>query len=302
MICELLLRYCKKNCAQNVTRLAAATSGKGRLPGDISPELKCITWFQTDQLSFMKVPHRSMAGHSKWQNIKHIKQAKDAARANTFSKLSRQMKVAVILGKSADPKFNNQLAHLVELARQANMPNSKIESVIKGSENSKDVMTSLTLDAKGPGNCFLIIEILSDSVNRTRNNLKYELSKFGATFVDGSVKYAFKYKGIVNVDPIASHLSLEDAVDNAIEVGAEDVVAATEDSGENVLQFQCEPREFYNVKTALTSKGYTLRSSGLCYIPQVKVSLTDEQLNVMSRICEVLEEHPDVVKFYDNVE
>lgn len=262
--------------------------------GRWSPQLLSSQW--------SKVPQRTMAGHSKWQNIKHIKEAKDAEKANTFSKLSRQIKVAVQMGKSADPRFNNQLAHLVEVARQANMPISKIEALIKGSESSKDVMTSLTIEAMGPGGCFIIIEVLTDKVNRARNNLKYVLSRVGTTIVDGSAAHAFKYKGVVHVDPSGSNLTLENAVDLAIEVGAEDVVDATEDDGQSVLQFQCEPREFYNVKTALASKSFAVRSSGLRYLPQLKVSLNDDQLNVMSRVCEVLEEHPDVVKFYDNIE
>ncbi|KAG8566833.1 hypothetical protein GDO81_013385 [Engystomops pustulosus] len=162
------------------------------------------------------------AGHNKWSKVKHIKGPKDAARSRLFAKLTMMIKVAVKEGGS-NPDFNPYLYQLVEQARQRNMPKTSIEAAIKGADKAKPTSYAL-YQARGPGGCSLIIEILTDNTNRSFSELRLLLNKNGGTHTD--VLHCFNKKGVVTVqtqDRDGKPVQLEQALDLAIQAGAEDV-------------------------------------------------------------------------------
>ncbi|GAB6033395.1 Translational activator of mitochondrially encoded cytochrome c oxidase I [Chamberlinius hualienensis] len=243
---------------------------------------------------------RGMAGHSKWANIKHTKEAKDLARSQVFTKLARIIKVAISAGKSANPKANDYLANAIEEAKRQQMPVAKIEAIIKGEADKPSL--NYVMELVGPGGCFMIIDIQTDSIPRTKNNLKFEFNKIGTPLNESNVMHAFDRKGIIQVDPKASGINIDNAVDVAIEVGAEDVIETVADDDTKVLQFVCDPREHHIVRTELVKRGCEVVSTELTYLAKHKVPLREGDMKTMEKLMSVLNEREYVAAIYDNVE
>ncbi|XP_008312258.1 translational activator of cytochrome c oxidase 1 isoform X2 [Cynoglossus semilaevis] len=186
----------------------------------------------------------------------------------------------------------------MEVCRSKNMPKASVDNAIKSAEKAK-AASQMVYEARGPGGCLLLIEILTDNLNRTRHEMKFLLSKNGAALSEG-VRHGFTRKGVVT--SLAKTLSLERALELAIEAGAEDVQETEDEEEQPLLKFICDIVELKNVRTALESEGMSIVSSGVECIPRNMSSLNEEQLNVAASLLEALQNCPDVVRVWDNIQ
>ncbi|KAI0219206.1 Translational activator of cytochrome c oxidase 1 [Lamellibrachia satsuma] len=180
-----------------------------------------------------------MAGHSKWANIRHIKASKDSEKQRVSSKIAQRIKVVVREGGSADPKYNFLLARLLEDAKAKDVPKTTIENALKGLAKTKDKGSVVYVQAKGVGNCLLMVETFTEKSQRTRQEVQHVMKKFGGTIGDsGLAQHSFHHKGCVYVpmENTEKKLTLDEAMDVAIETGAEEVEETHDDDGNRVLK------------------------------------------------------------------
>ncbi|KAL4617788.1 translational activator of cytochrome c oxidase 1 [Arapaima gigas] len=237
------------------------------------------------------------AGHNKWSKVKNVKGPKDAVRSQMFLKLTLMIRVAVREGGS-NPEFNPQLASLVEQCRTKNMPKATIEAAIKGAEKQK-AGTSQIYEARGPGGSVLLVEVLTDNNARTHQQLKYLIQKHGGSICDGA-RHSFARKGVVVA--AGEGVSAERALELAIEAGAEDVRETEDEEEKPLLQFVCEPSSLRSVRAALESLGLSTQSAALEFVSCNHAVLPLEQLEAASLLLTALNEHPDVVRVWDNIQ
>ncbi|KAM5135560.1 translational activator of cytochrome c oxidase 1 [Mantella aurantiaca] len=244
----------------------------------------------------------AFAGHNKWSKVKHIKGPKDAERARVFAKLAMMIKVAVREGGS-NPDFNTHLHNLYEQCRQRNMPKSSIEAAIKGADKSKSTSYAL-LQARGPGGASLLIELLTDNTNRSFSDIKFIINKKGGTPTDGA-RHCFTKKGVVTVqtyDKDGSPVSMEQALEFAIQAGAEDVQESQDEEDKDVYKYICEVPSLHEVRLQLSTLGMVPISSAPEYLPTLTVQVSDSDKEQLFRLIELLNNHSDVLRIYDNVE
>ncbi|XP_076327124.1 putative transcriptional regulatory protein Pmob_0807 [Tachypleus tridentatus] len=249
------------------------------------------------------VLRRGMAGHSKWQNIRHIKGSKDIMRAKIFDKLSRLMRQAVIDGGSADPKRNSKLASLIEKARSNNMPSATIDGVLKKALNKK-TKTSI-IEVMGPGGCSLIVTVETDNLSRLIHEIKQSCRKYSSFILDeGRAKVLFDEKVIIRAGKTKDGVAIDHgvAIEDAIESGAEDVQEMENEDGIPNLQFISSPAEFPKVKKYLEQAKYPIEETGLEFLPHARVPLSEEHMQLTGQLINLLEDIPDVVKIFDNIE
>ncbi|XP_073438512.1 translational activator of cytochrome c oxidase 1 [Dendrobates tinctorius] len=243
------------------------------------------------------------AGHNKWSKVKHIKGPKDAARSRLFTKLTMMIKVAVREG-GPNPDFNPLLYQLVEQGRQRNMPKASIEAAIKGVDKSKPTSYAL-YQARGPGGCSLIIELLTDNTSRSFSDLRLLLNKNGGSHAD--TLHCFNKKGVVTVqtqDQDGKPVQMEQALELAIQAGAEDVeeMQDEEEEEKDVFKYICDPSTLRNVHNQLIALGLVPISSGPEYLPNITVQLSDTDKERVFKLLELIKDQPDVMRVYDNIE
>ncbi|KAM4033306.1 translational activator of cytochrome c oxidase 1 isoform 1-T2 [Anomaloglossus baeobatrachus] len=242
------------------------------------------------------------AGHNKWSKVKHIKGPKDAARSRLFARLSAMIKVAVREG-GPNPDFNPQLYQLVEQGRQRNMPKASIEAAVKGADKSKPTSFAL-YQARGPGGCSLIIELLTDNTSRSFADLKLLLNKNGGTHTDAL--HCFNKKGVVTVQTQnrdGKPVQMEQALDLAIQAGAEDVEEMQDEEEEkDVYKYICDSSALRDVRNQLIALGLVPISSGPEYLPNITVQLSDTDKERVFKLLELIKDQPDVMRVYDNIE
>ena len=239
-----------------------------------------------------------MAGHSKWNNIKHRKGKEDAKRAKIFTKLGRNIMVATKEGGS-DPEFNPALKAAIEKAKASNMPNDNIERAIKrgAGELGADNFEEIVYEGYGPSGIAVFVECLTDNRNRTAPEIRHAFDKFGGNLgQSGSVTFMFDRKG--------STIERDDSIDEdelmmlAIDLGAEDFEA--EEEGFEIIT---EPGDFDKVRDGLAEAGYKFAMAELTHIPQTTVKLTDpDDIKNMEKLIDALEDNDDVQEVYHNWE
>ncbi|MBE0545623.1 MAG: YebC/PmpR family DNA-binding transcriptional regulator [Verrucomicrobia bacterium] len=239
-----------------------------------------------------------MAGHSKWAKVKHFKGAIDAKRGKIFSKLSREITIAVKLA-GGDPAMNPRLRMVLLKCRGANMPNDNIERAIKkglgGGEGAS--FEDLTYEIYDPNGVALLVEVSTDNRNRTAAEIRSIATKSGGSIATpGSVSRLFQRKGQIIVPREAAE---EDALmELALEAGAEDFKAETQ--GYEILT---EPAQFEAVHKQLEVKGIKCDAAAVTSLSTVTVPLTGESnMAAVNRLIEALEEHDDVKEVYSNAE
>ncbi|XP_028674682.1 translational activator of cytochrome c oxidase 1-like [Erpetoichthys calabaricus] len=241
------------------------------------------------------------AGHNKWSKVKNIKGPKDAARSRLFMKFAMMIRLAVKDG-GANPEFNQHLANVIEQCRAKNMPKASIEAAIKGTDKSNASVYSL-YEARGPGGSSLLIEVLTDNSTRSHQAIKHILGKNGGSMCNGA-RHNFERKGVVLAaaeDHEKSMVPLERALELAIEAGAEDV-RDTEDEERPLLQFVCDVSSVHSVRESLSALGVQTVSASLEYVPCTMAQLSDADLQLASRLIELLNDSQDVLRVYDNIE
>lgn len=240
-----------------------------------------------------------MSGHSKWHNIQKTKGAQDAKRAQAFTKISKEMIVAVKEGGSADPLNNSRLATVITKAKAANMPNDNIKRVLEkaaGAGNA-DSFETITYEGYGPCGVAVIVETMTDNRNRTAANMRHNFDKFGGNMgTAGCVSWSFDRKGVLVIDNEDEDYEEDTVMMDALDAGAADMEA----SGD-VFEITCEPDDFNAVADALTAKGYRFVSAQIEMVPQnYSAASGEENLKNLEKLLDAMEDDDDVQNVWNN--
>lgn len=239
-----------------------------------------------------------MSGHSKWKNIMHKKEKTDAQRAKIFTKIGKEMAVAVKEG-GPDPVSNSKLASLIAKAKANNVPNDNIDRIIKkaSSADSADY-EEIVYEGYGPCGVAVIVEATTDNRNRTASEVRHYFDKFGGNLgTTGCVSFMFEEKGVIVIENDGK-IDEDKLMEDALEAGAADF--ASEDG---VFEISTETDDLEAVRAALADKGYTIASADTDKVPSSYVTLTGEDdLKNMNKLLEALEDNEDVIEVYHNWE
>lgn len=238
-----------------------------------------------------------MSGHSKWKNIMHKKEKTDAQRAKIFTKIGKEISIAVKEG-GPNPASNSKLKDLIAKAKANNVPNDNIDRIIKkASSDDAANYEEITYEGYGPCGIAVIVETATDNRNRTASDIRHYFDKFGGNLgQSGCVSFLFEKKGVILLD--AEDLDEDVLMEIALEAGASDF--AKED---DVFEIYTEPDDLSAVRETLEEKGYQIQSADLDMIPASYVRLTDEtDIKHMNLLLEHLDEHDDVQNVYHNWE
>ena len=240
-----------------------------------------------------------MSGHSKWHNIQKTKGAADAKRSQAFTKVAREIIVAVKTGGSGDPANNSRLATVIAKAKAVNMPNDNIKRTIERALGSGtgDNYESVVYEGYGPSGVAVIVEALTDNRNRTASDVRHAFDKFGGNMgATGCVSWSFDHKGVIVIDNEDGDLDEEAVMMDALDAGAADMAADGP-----VFEITCEPDDFNAVTKALEEKGYAFASAAIEMVPQNYVKLTSEDdIKNMTKLIDLLEDNDDVQNVYHN--
>jgi YebC/PmpR family DNA-binding regulatory protein len=243
-----------------------------------------------------------MSGHSKWAQIRRSKGVNDARRGQLFTRLGREIAVAVREGGSGDPAANFRLRMAVQRARDANMPMENIERTIKRAQGGTEgsALEEITYEGYGPGGTAVLVQTLTENRNRTVAEVRNAFNRnSGNLGENGCVDWLFEAKGVIEVE-LAGHdpdeLGLE-----AIDLGAEDVEPAQPD--DEVLTIYTDPADLEKVRQGLEDRKYKVLKSESTMIPKTKIELTDEKVaHQAMRLIEKLEDLDDVQNVYTNAD
>ena len=240
-----------------------------------------------------------MSGHSKWANIKHKKGKSDAQKAKVFTKLGREIQIAVKSG-GPDPETNSKLKDVIAKAKAANMPNDNITRSIKkaSGDGATDIMEEITYEGYGPSGVAIIVETVTDNRNRTAADVRHIFDKFGGNMGNsGCVSFMFDKKGLIVVENDGD-IDEETIMMDALDCGAEDFSA-----DEDVFEITTDPAAFSEVRNALEAKGYAFVEASVSMIPQNYVTLTEEKpLEQIEKLLDALDDNDDVMEVYHNWE
>ena len=238
-----------------------------------------------------------MSGHSKWHNIQAKKGKADAARGRIFTKLGREISVAA--KGNPNPDTNSKLADAIAKAKANNMPNDNITRCIKKAAGELGAVNfeNLIYEGYGVGGSALIISTLTDNKNRTVGDIRSTLSKCGGMLGNsGCVSYMFDNKGLLVVEKTLQ-LSEDLITEYAIEAGADDIVIA-----EDVYEIYTDPTAFSEVRKFLEEKGIGFIEASIQMMPQNKITLSDENVEIFIKLLDKLDELDDVQDVYHNVD
>ena len=241
-----------------------------------------------------------MSGHSKWHNIQKTKGAQDAKRAAAFTKIAKEMIVAVKEGGgSTDPNNNSRLATIITKAKAANMPNDNIKRVLERAAGAGqgDNYESITYEGYGPSGVAVIVETMTDSRNRTAGNVRHHFDKFGGNMgASGCVAWNFTRKGVLVIDNEDEELEEDNVMMDALDAGAADFEAEDE-----VFTVYTDPDDFNTVADALTAKGYQFVSAQIEQVPsEYKKLENEEDVKNMEKLLDAMEDDDDVQNVWHN--
>lgn len=239
-----------------------------------------------------------MSGHSKWATIKRQKGKTDAARGKVFTKIGREIAVAVKLG-GPDPSSNAKLRDVIAKAKSNNMPNDNITRSIKKASGELNTINyeNITYEGYGPNGIAIIVETLTDNKNRTASDIRHIFDKSGGSMgTNGCVSYLFSNKGVIIVEK-SKGMDDDEVMMAALDAGAEDF--NVEDGDYEVLT---DPATFSVVRENLEKAGFTLISAEVSMIPSNYISLNDDDLKKVLRMLDWFDENDDVQNVYHNAE
>ena len=240
-----------------------------------------------------------MSGHSKWANIKIKKGKNDAVRGNIFTKIGRELAVAVKQG-GPDPASNSKLRDVIAKAKQNNMPNDNITRSIKKASGELNTVNyeDMMYEGYGPSGMAVIVEALTDNKNRTAGDVRHAFDKCGGSLgANGCVSYLFKYKGLIVVE-VKPTLTEDDVMMMALDCGADDVINV----GENVYEIYTISTDYMTVKDAIEKiADFTIVESELAYFAENLVEPKEADLPNINRLIDMLNELDDVQNVYHNI-
>ena len=240
-----------------------------------------------------------MSGHSKWHNIQKTKGAADAKRSAAFTKIAREIIVAVKEGGSGDPNNNSRLATVIAKAKAVNMPNDNIKRTIDkalGSGNA-DNYEAVTYEGYGPGGVAVIVDALTDNRQRTAPEVRHAFDKCNGNMgAPGCVSWSFDKKGVIVIDNSDGELDEDAVMMDALDSGAADFEADGD-----ALEITTTPDAFNDVVKALEEKGYTFVNADIEMVPQNYIQLSDEgDVKNMEKLIDMLEDNDDVQNVWHN--
>ena len=236
-----------------------------------------------------------MAGHSKWANIKHRKEAQDNKKGKIFTKIARELTVAAKIG-GGDPASNSRLRLALDKARASNMPKDNVERAVKKGtgEGNDQIFEDITYEGYAPGGVGILVKTLTDNRNRTIMEVRTVITKRGGSMAEaGSVAWQFENKGIIEVPVTAC--SEDDIMNYVLEAGAEDVV-----TDGDIYSITTEPAEFENVKKHLEENNIQIDFAELSMKPKTTIDMEGEAAKKLIALIEALEDLDDVQEVYGN--
>ena len=240
-----------------------------------------------------------MSGHSKWHNIQKTKGAQDAKRAAAFTKIAKEMIVAVKEGGgSTDPNNNSRLATVITKAKAANMPNDNIKRVLERAAGAGqgDNYEAITYEGYGPSGVAVMVETMTDSRNRTAGNVRHHFDKFGGNMgASGCVAWNFTKKGVLVIDNEDEDYEEDEVMMDALDAGASDFEAE-----ETVFTVYTEPDDFNAVADTLGKK-YSFVSAQIEQVPnEYKKLESEEDIKMMEKLIDAFEDDDDVQNVWHN--
>lgn len=239
-----------------------------------------------------------MSGHSKWNNIHRTKEKMDAQRGKIFTKIGKELVVAVKAGGS-DPNSNSRLRDVIAKAKANNMPNDNIQRSIKkaSGELANVNYVQIVYEGYGVGGSAIICECLTDNKNRTAGDIRHIFDKAGGSLGStNSVGYLFSRVGTLVCEKKDS-IEEEALMDMALEAEAQDVIVE-----DDVYVIKTEPNDLHKVKNFLEDKGLEFVEAEVELVPQTYINLDDEQYAKFEKMLDALEENDDVQEVYHNVQ
>ncbi|MDD6283786.1 MAG: YebC/PmpR family DNA-binding transcriptional regulator [Firmicutes bacterium] len=237
-----------------------------------------------------------MSGHSKWNNIKRKKEKTDAQKAKVFTRIGRELAMAVKAG-GPDPNVNGKLRDVIAKAKANNVPNDNIDRMLKKALGAEDGNNyeEIIYEGYGPNGVAVVVETLTDNRNRTAGDVRHYFDKNGGNLgQNGSVMFMFERKGIIMVD--SEGLDEDTVMEDALEAGAEDFNVQ-----EGAYEIATDPNEVDRICAELSAKGYKFILAEAQYIPSTYTSLEDEEsIMKMNRLLDMLEENDDVQYVWHN--
>ena len=240
-----------------------------------------------------------MSGHSKWHNIQKTKGAQDAKRAAAFTKIAKEMIVAVKEGGgSIDPANNSRLATIITKAKAANMPNDNIKRVLEraAGAGSGESYEAITYEGYGPGGVAVIVEAMTDNRNRTAGSVRHHFDKYGGNLgANGCVAWSFDRKGVLVIDNEDEDYEEDAVMMDAMDCGADDF-----EPEEDCFTIYTSADDFNEVADALMKKGYAFASAQIEMVPQNYVKLSEADASNMEKMLDLFEDDDDVQNVWHN--
>ncbi len=238
-----------------------------------------------------------MSGHSKQHNIQAKKGKEDAAIGKIFTKLGRELLIAVKEG-GPDPAGNSKLKSVIAKCKAANMPNDTINNAIKKASTSNENYEEITYEGYGPCGVAVIVEAATDNKNRTAADVRHVFDKAGGNLgTSGCVSYMFNKKGVIVIEKATTSMDEDELMMLAVESGAEDF-----SSDEEIYEITTDPSDFTAVREKLEENGLEFLEAEVQMVPTTTVSLDESGAEKMERLIERLEELDDVSNIYHNWE
>ena len=236
-----------------------------------------------------------MSGHSKWKNILHKKEKTDAQRAKIFTKIGREMAVAVREG-GPDPASNSKLRDCIAKARSNNVPNDNIKRIIERASGDGATYETITYEGYGPSGVAVIVDTMTDSRNRTASNVRHYFDKFGGNLgASGCVSWSFDQKGVIVIEDEDEELDEDEVMMDALDAGASDF-----QKDDDVYVIYTDPDDFNAVSSALQDK-YTFASAQIEMVPQNYQTLEkEEDIKNMQKMLDAMEDDDDIQNVYHN--
>ena len=238
-----------------------------------------------------------MSGHSKWHNIQAKKGKADAARGKIFTKLGRELLIAVKQG-GPDPAGNSKLKDVIAKCKAANMPNDTINNAIKKASGEGNTATyeEITYEGYGPCGVAVIVNANTDNRNRTASDVRHIFDKSGGNLgTSGCVSYMFNKKGVIVIEKASTDMDEEELMMLALDAGAEDF-----NSSDEVYEITTEPSNFSEVREKLEAEGLEFIEADVQMVPTTTVKLDEKASEKMERLIDNLEDLDDVSNIYHN--
>ena len=241
-----------------------------------------------------------MSGHSKWSTIKHQKGAADAKRGALFTKLSRDIALAVREGGGADPDMNFKLRLALDRAKSSNMPQDSISRAVKrgsGEGNDGETLEQVTYEGYGPGGGAILLQAVTTNRNRTAADVRAAFNRGGGNLGEsGCVAWNFELRGVVTID-IEDEERAEELGLIAIDAGAEDIQI-----DEGVLEVYALVESLQDVQKSIEAESVPVRSAEMSMVPKATIALGDKEAEQTLRLLDALEDLDDVQKAFTNAD